>query len=79
MRGKSADKKAACCLSSTATLAGVPSPHSDIRFALAARKGDANKRDHWVVDEQPAQGFIKGSGLAFMYRDPNIAQYIFGD
>ena len=50
-RGKSADKKPACCLSSTATLTGAPSLHSGIRFALAARKGDANKRDHWVVDE----------------------------
>ena len=50
-RGKSADKKAACCLSSTATLTGAPSLHSGTRFALAARKGDANQRDHWVVDE----------------------------
>ena len=50
-RGKSADKKATCCLSSTATLTGEPSACSNIRFALAARKGEAYQRDHWVVDE----------------------------
>ena len=50
-RGKSAEKAAACCLSTTATLTGVSLPPSEARFALAARKGEANKRDHWVVDE----------------------------
>ena len=50
-RGKSAEKAAACCLSTTATLTGVSLPPSGTRFALAARKGEANKRDHWVVDE----------------------------
>ena len=51
-RGKSADKKATCCLSSTATLTGEPSACSNTRFALAARKGEAFQRDHWVVDER---------------------------
>ena len=50
-RGKSAEKAAACCLSTAATLTGVSLPPSGTRFALAARKGEANKRDHWVVDE----------------------------
>ena len=50
-RGKSAEKAAACCLSTTATLTGVSLPPSEARFALAVRKGEANKRDHWVVDE----------------------------
>ena len=30
---------------------GCASPPFGTRFALAAHKGDANKRDHWVVDE----------------------------
>ena len=30
---------------------GCASPQPGARFVLAARKGDANKRDHWVVDE----------------------------
>ena len=51
-RGKGAEKTAACCLSPAATLMGVSSLQSRVRFALAARKGDANKRDHWVVDER---------------------------
>ncbi|OLQ11620.1 hypothetical protein AK812_SmicGene4496 [Symbiodinium microadriaticum] len=51
-RGKSADKKATCCLSANATLTGEPSNHAEgVKFALAARKGEAGPRDHWVVDE----------------------------
>ena len=50
-RGKSAEKMAACCLSSIATLTSVPSPQPGAHFALAAHKGDTNKRDHWFVDE----------------------------
>ena len=51
-RGKSAEKKATCCLSANATLTGEPSNHAEgVKFALAARKGEAGPRDHWVVDE----------------------------
>ena len=51
-RGKSAHKKATCCLSANATLTGEPSNHAEgVKFALAARKGEAGPRDHWVVDE----------------------------
>ena len=31
--------------------AALPSPQPGVRFALAARKSDANKWGHWVVDE----------------------------
>ena len=51
-RGKSADKKATCCLSANATLTGEPYDHAEgVKFALAARKGEAGPRDHWVIDE----------------------------
>ena len=51
-RGKSADKKATCCLSADATLTGEPSSSAEgVKLALAARKGEAGPRDHWVVDE----------------------------
>ena len=51
-RGKSADKKAACCLSTNAALTGEPLAQAEgVKFALAARKGEAGPRDHWVVDE----------------------------
>ena len=50
-RGKSTEKAAACCLSSVATLTRVPMPHAEKRYVLAARKGAANQRDHWFVDE----------------------------
>ena len=51
-RGKSVDKKAACCLSADATLTGEPFVADEgVKLALAARKGEAGPRDHWVVDE----------------------------
>ncbi|CAE6915907.1 unnamed protein product [Symbiodinium sp. CCMP2592] len=50
-RAKSSEKTAACCLSSSAALTGVSLHDTASRHALAARKGDATKRDHWVVDE----------------------------
>eukprot|EP00439_Symbiodinium_sp_Y106_P048859 s4496_g6.t1 len=39
-------------LSSSATLTGEPFLNAGARFALAASKGDATKRDHWVADER---------------------------
>ena len=51
-RGKCVNKKAACCIRSSATLTGEPSRCHGHKLALAARKGEAIPRDHWVVDEE---------------------------
>ena len=81
-RGKSADKKATCCLSADATLTGEPSSSAEgVKFALAARKGEAGPRDHWVVDEDKGvcvrvhQKFR----TVFMFLNPIIAPFHFGD
>ena len=69
-RGKSADKKATCCLSADATLTGEPSSSAEgVKFALAARKGEAGPRD--IALEGDGWSFVKPKRLYMFHYAKN--------